>query len=32
MITMRTVLDLPATDLGPTDYREHLFATKETHG
>jgi predicted metal-dependent phosphotriesterase family hydrolase len=32
MVTVRTVLDLPATDLGPTNHHEHLFATKETHG
>jgi phosphotriesterase-related protein len=26
MVTVRTVLgDLPAADLGPTDYHEHLF-------
>ena len=25
MVTVPTVLDLPATDLGPTDYHEHLF-------
>jgi phosphotriesterase-related protein len=42
MATVHTVLDdLPAADLGPTDYHEHLFQAspllvgddlKETHG